>query len=377
MSARRVLGQVLTVVLVVLVVSMLLGQLLGQPVLLGFVTSDSMEPTIEKGDGFVALPAVVMGEPEPGDVVVFQARELHDGGLTTHRVVEETENGYITKGDNNPFTDQDAEEPPVTDGQIVAHAVQIDGEVLVIPGLGTAVTGLQSAVAAPFEGVETGRASSFLVFAGIALFVLAGLSGGGATRETTRERSRENVIAAWVVVAFSVTVVVGFATAAMVMPAGVHEFGLVATENPTDQKQVLRPGESATIEYDVHNGGFVPVLVMNDAASTGVSVEPDRAVLGGGDRAQVNATLTAPGETGRYLRAVEETRYLLVLPASVLVALHSLHPLLALVAVDVVVGAFVLAIALAVFGTGQLRLRSGPKTVPLKVRVRRRVQRWL
>jgi len=376
MSARRRLGQVLTVVLVVLVVSMLLGQLLGQPVLLGFVTSDSMEPTIEEGDGFVALPAVLMGEPEPGDVVVFQARELHDGGLTTHRVVEATENGYVTKGDNNPFTDQDGDEPPVTDGQIVAHAVQVDGTVLVIPGLGTAVTGLQSAVAAPFEGVETGRASSFLVFAGIALFVLAGLTGG-ATRETTRERSRENVIAAWVVVAFSVTVVVGFATAAMVMPAGVHEFGLVATENPTDQQQVLRPGESATIEYDVHNGGFVPVLVMNDAASTGVSVEPGRAVLGGGDRAQVNATLTAPGEPGRYLRSVEETRYLLVLPASVLVALHSLHPLLALAAVDVVVGGFVLAIAVAVFGTGQLRLRSGAKTVPLKVRVRRRVRRWL
>jgi signal peptidase len=376
MNGRRSLANAVTVALVVLVVAMLLGQLLGQPVLLGYVTTDSMEPTLEPGDGFVAVPAFLMGEPEPGDVVVYQARSLHDGGLTTHRVVRETENGYVTKGDANPFTDQDGGEPPVTDGQIVAYALQVNGEVVVVPGLGTVVGGLQSAVAAPLEGVGSGRASSVLVFAGIVLFLLAGLSGGGATRETARGRDRENVVAAWVVVLFSVTVVVAFATAAMVMPAGVHEFGLVSTQAPTDQAQVIAPGEQTTITYDVHNAGFVPVLVVNDAASEGVDVDPERAVVAGGSERQVNATLHAPEDTGRYLRAVEESRYLLVLPAGLVAALHSVHPLLALAAVDAVVAAFVLAIAVGVFGTGQLRLRSGT-SIPLKVRVRRRVQRWL
>jgi len=68
-------------------------QLLGQPILLGYVATGSMEPTMDAGDGFVSVPSAVTGDVEEGDVVVYQARELHDGGLTTHRVVGETEEG--------------------------------------------------------------------------------------------------------------------------------------------------------------------------------------------------------------------------------------------------------------------------------------------
>jgi signal peptidase len=375
MSPRRLLGNVAVVVVVVLVVAMLLGQLLGQPVLLGYVTSDSMAPQLEPGDGFVAIPAVLMDDPEPGDVVVFQSRQLEGGGLTTHRVVEETENGYITKGDNNPFTDQDADEPPVTDGQVVAYALQMNGEVVAIPGLGTAVSGVQSAIAAPFEGIGADRVGSGLVFAGIALFVLAGMSGGDR-RETTRHRDRQNVVAVWVVVVFAVVVVTAFATAAMVLPAGVHEFGVISSQQPTAENQVVRPGGAANVTYEVHNGGFLPVLVMHDPASNGVAVEPDRAVVGGGEREPVNVTMQAPSETGQYLRSVRESRYLLVLPAEVLAWLHSLHPLFALAVVDAIVAAFVFALAIAVFGTGQLRLRPSGGSVPLGIRLRRRVRRW-
>jgi signal peptidase len=376
MNGRGLVGKGVTVLVVVLVVAMLLGQLLGQPVFLGYVSTNSMEPTLEAGDGFVAVPAFLMGKPEPGDVVVFRARTLHDGGLTTHRVVAETENGYITRGDNNPFTDQDDDEPPVTDGQIVAYALQVNGEVVAIPGLGTVVSGVQSAIAAPFEGVGTDRVGSVLVFAGIALFVLAGLAGDRGYRDTSRGRDREGVIAAWIVVAFSVAVVVTFATAAMVVPATVHEFGLVTTENPTGESQVVRPGENATAEYELHNAGVIPVLVMQEPASDGVSVDPERVVVGGGERTPVNVTMQAPGDRGRYLRSVRETRYLLILPAGLLAALHSVHPLLGVVAVDVVVAAFVMAVAVAVFGTGQLRLRTGANSVPTRVRLRRRVQQW-
>jgi hypothetical protein len=60
-----------------------------------------------------------------------------------------------------------------------------------------------------------------------------------------------------------------------------------------------------------------------------------------------------------------------VLPPGVLAALHRISPLLALLAVDIVVAGFVIAGSVAVFGTGYLRLRAGPD-VPLSVRARRR-----
>jgi len=56
---REIAGQVGTVVLVAVLVSLVIGQALGQPVLLAYVESGSMEPTIDEGDGFVAIPSVV------------------------------------------------------------------------------------------------------------------------------------------------------------------------------------------------------------------------------------------------------------------------------------------------------------------------------
>ncbi len=93
MTARAFLERGVTVVIALIVVALLVGQLLGQPILLGYVATGSMEPTMSAGDGFVAIPSVVSGEVEEGDVVVYDARELHDGGLTTHRVVEVTDEG--------------------------------------------------------------------------------------------------------------------------------------------------------------------------------------------------------------------------------------------------------------------------------------------
>jgi len=148
MELRRIGTVALEAALVVFLVSMVVGQALGQPVLLGFVTSGSMEPTIETGDGFVAIPTAIAGPIEEGDVITFRAEEIQGGGLTTHRVVAETDRGYITRGDANPFTDQDGGEPPVSEAQIVAVAWQPGGTVVTVPGVGAVVTGTQDALAA-------------------------------------------------------------------------------------------------------------------------------------------------------------------------------------------------------------------------------------
>jgi len=84
MKLRSSVGTLLTVLFVAVVIAMLVGQQLGQPILLGFVVTGSMSPTLEPGDGFVAVPPAIAGDIEEGDVVTFDARELEGGGLTTH-----------------------------------------------------------------------------------------------------------------------------------------------------------------------------------------------------------------------------------------------------------------------------------------------------
>ena len=149
MNLRSTVGSGVIAMLVVVVLAMLVGQQIGQPILLGFVVTGSMSPTLEPGDGFIAVPPSLADEVEQGDVVTFNARQLQGGGLTTHRIVGETEEGYITRGDANPFTDQDSNEPPVQESQIKAVALQLGGDVVAIPNLGTAAIALQG-------GVETG-----------------------------------------------------------------------------------------------------------------------------------------------------------------------------------------------------------------------------
>ena len=366
------LGRALSTLALVVVVAMLVGAALGQPVGLGYVASGSMEPTLSTGDGFLAVPSAFV-EVEEGDVVVFEAQELHDGGLTTHRVVGETDQGYVTRGDANPFTDQDGPEPPVTDDQVVAVAPQIDGEVVSIPHLGTGVLALGAAV----EGIGPlgGSAGPLLVWLGLVLTGVALLSNRGAVQRTTdRSRSRPGVIGTRTLVVVVVLLVVIPVTAAMVVPGSVHTFGIASTTADSDDPLAIEPGESSTVEHTLHNDGVVPAVAVLEPTSEGIALESDRRSLPARSSESVAVTLSAPDEEGEYYLSFTEHRYLAVLPPAVLVWLHGVHPLLALSAVNLVALSGFLALAAVVAGLQPQRIRSS--TTPLAVRLRRTVLAW-
>ncbi|MCU4743880.1 signal peptidase I [Natronoglomus mannanivorans] len=388
MTARAILERTFTVVVAIVVIALVLGQLLGQPILLGYVTTGSMEPTIDAGDGFVAIPSAVAGSPEPGDVVVFEATELHDGGLTTHRIVDVTADGYVTAGDANPFTDQDGGEPPVSDGQIVATALQVNGHVVTIPHLGTAVMGIHGVVGGVFDAVtgplggseptDGTDAGAILVAMGVALLGLGVLFDrtGVEQRQATRSTSRENVLAIWAAIAVVLFVLVSLATVAMVLPSGVAAYELVSTDDPTDDPQVLAPGETGELTRTVDNAGYLPTVVVFEASSTGIATDPEWLTVGSRDTAETTVSLTAPDSSGEYTRHVGEHRYIMVLPPTLLVWLHGLHPLIAIAAVNGVVVGVVVAILLGLYGTGDLRIRRIGGHVAPSTRLRRKLQKW-
>ncbi|RQG92094.1 signal peptidase I [Natrarchaeobius chitinivorans] len=388
MTARAYLERGVGLALAVVVVTLLVGQLLGQPILLGYVATGSMEPTMSAGDGFVAVPAAVSGDIEEGDVVVYDARELHDGGLTTHRVVEVTDDGYVTAGDANPFTDQDGPEPLVSDGQIVATAWQVNGEVVTVPHLGTVVMGIQGIVTTATDAVGqvlglatddgTENAGALLVGVGIAMLAFGTLFDqfGPTRRETRRSRRRANVIGFWVALGLVLLVLVTFATAAMVVPAGTSEYGVVSTDSPTDDPQVLAPGETGELTRVTDNAGYVPIVAVYEAQSSGIETDPNWQTVGVRDDAETTVSLTAPESTGEYTRHVGEYRYLAVLPPTLLVALHGVHPLVAIAAVNGVVVGVVSLLVIVLFGTGDFRIRTTGDHVPLSTRIERKLRKW-
>ncbi len=374
-----------TALLVVIALALILGQLLGQPILLSYVETGSMQPTLDPGDGFVAVPAALAGPAEEGDVVTFQAEELHDGGLTTHRIVGETDRGYITRGDGNTFTDQDGSEPPVKETQIVAHALQINGQVVAIPHLGDVITGIGIALQtaqrtlASLLGTHAllgTQGLAYLLFgASLVYYIVGELRGGNERRRESHTRpSREDGLDPRLVVGALTALLVVGATLPMVVPAGTQEYGVVSAEFDSERPTVIPAGESDSLRSPVANGGLVPVVVYLEPASEGVDVRPHRTRLEAGELTNATVTLHAPDQTGYYRRFVAEHRYLAVLPPSAIDALYRIHPWAPIVAIDALIAVPFYVVGIALVGSGRIRDRSRNREFSVATRLRRAIR---
>ena len=387
MGVRSSLGTVGTLLLVAVVVAMLVGQQLGQPILLGFVVTGSMSPTLEPGDGFVAMPPELAGDIEEGDVVTFDARELQGGGLTTHRVVGETDEGYVTAGDANPFTDQDGDEPPVQESQIVAVAWEFNDEVVVIPSIGTVALAIQGAVGAAVgllsglpggDAIADGDLGSIMVGGGVLLLLYsfaADLFGGGRDGRE-RSQSRGGATRAGLVLGVILLLILVPATASMVVPSGVNDLTIVSSQSPSGDPTVIERGGTQTVEYNVTNDGYVPQVAIIEPASTGVTVAETTHWVPRGGSADTVATIHAPDETGVYFRAISERQYIGILPLSVIVALHTIHPWVAIAAIDLTIAVFVTAVFAVAVGFEPLRFRDTDRDTSVADKLRRTIRRW-
>jgi signal peptidase len=301
-------------------------------------------------------------------VIVFRAQTLHGGGLTTHRVVRETDRGYITRGDANPFTDQSNDEPPVKDAQVVAVAWQVGGRVVVIPHLGDAVTGIRDGLQAVQVRLSAllgtrallgtqGLAYLFFGLSTLYYLVASWRESGRRGRSRERETGRETGLDPRLVVGAITLLLVAGATAPMVAQSGSERYAVVSAEFDSERPTVIRSGESATLTYAVGNGGYVPVVSYVEPASEGVATEPGRVQVGPRSVANVSVTLHAPPETGYYRRFVVEHRYLALLPLPVLDALYRAHPWAPVVVVDLLLGVPFYLLGLTLVGSGNVRTR--------------------
>ena len=371
MTLKRALSRVVTIAIVVAFVGLLLSGWLGQPVVLGYVTTESMAPTLAPSDGFIAVPAAVSGPVATGDVITFRAEVLHGGELTTHRVVGTTEGGYITKGDNNPITDQSGSaEPPVRDAQIVATALQVGGWVVPIPGLGHFVTGSQSVLETTQYRLAGLVGSRFLLgtqgLATLTSILLFGVYAVDVWKESTRNeksrtrtRSRDDGSNPRVLVGALALLLVAATTAGMVGPSTTHEFQTVQLET-----------ESATLH--VSNSASIPMVVYLEPKSEQIAATPTRVTVPPRSTEQVTVTVRPPDGTTDYRRYLGEHRYTAILPRPVLDVLYEIHPLAPVLAIDGLVGGAFYALGIWLIGQGRVRDRVRERSVSLLGRSRRR-----
>lgn len=336
MDIRKVLETVVIALLLLIAIAVVAGQLLGYPFLIGYVETASMEPTLNVGDGFIALPTWVGGGVSEGDVVTYDAQHLDDGGMTTHRIMEETPEGYITRGDGNPFTDQEAGEPPVQDSQIQATALQIGTTTIAIPYVGHIIGFLQGALGAitgvfGFVAPTSPQFVSITIILGVGLIVVGLLSGllESKRRRIGRSVGRDGLVhSSYVLVilllAIGLPLMVG-----MSLPSGTDDVTILSATTPDSDPTVILAGQTDETTYEVENTQVIPSIVVLEAQSTGVTFEESVLHIPSGGTAETTLRMSAPEDTGLYVRSRSEYHYPHVLPTSVLLSLHDIHPFIA------------------------------------------------
>jgi signal peptidase len=370
----------LTIAGFVLVLTLIVGALVGQPVLLSFVVSGSMSPTIQEGDGFVAIPEQVAGDIEQGDVIVFQSQEIRGGELTTHRVVGETESGYITRGDANPFTDQDGAEPPVTESRIVAVAWQPGGQVVTIPNLGTAilagrvvVTNILTAVTTVLgveQAAESWQAGSVMLVSGVILFAISIGSGivSGSSRERERSRGQDTFDPRYAAL-FLTAIIIVPANIAMVAPSSTHQIptGEIAAGSN------IAPGDPVEATLVANNEDALVTMLVVFNASGRTTIENRWLDVPGGETDSTALYAPAPPRGEQKVVTVSEYRYIVLLPPTVIIAMHDIHPLVALGVINAALTVAVLAFVIGLLGTSKRRVRDTDRDIPLYLRLKRRL----
>lgn len=270
------------------------------PIHVSYVYSDSMEPTLDVNDGYV----VVSGAVEQGDIAVFHSSERNE--YVTHRVVDRTDAGFVTKGDNNDVTDQSTGHPYVQREDIVGTVLTVGGEPLTIPNLGVVASLL---------------AGNRLLVAAIGGLLVVGSMLYDAADSDRPGRSIVRVSD----VTHPLLVVALLAAVGILLTGAVtHDMTFVAVDGGGGGANTLTVGEPGTEELliSVPSRSFTYRMLDTEGA-TMTAYEANASA--------VSATLRIPPQDthGTHDASLAVYRYPAVLPEGVVRSLHTTSPVFA------------------------------------------------
>jgi signal peptidase len=280
-----------------------------------------MEPVIQVNDGFIVLPCSKL---KSGDIIMYRPVILQ-APYITHRIIEITENGYITKGDNAPCKDQDNKEPVVSKDRIVGRVVTICGSPLVFCGLGKLASFLQFGL-----GMYSGKISVMFLVLSIITAIIPNHKSHRKKKTQYRLRLRHiyRVIVIIAVMFTAVTVYLG---------SNVCKIKYLVSEYPGISGDQVEVNKSGQLKIIVKNMGFFPTFTIISAAEP-LFVYASPECIRPRCEEEVIINVLPQRRTGIYHGYIRICKYPALLPRTCVVSLHRLHPVIADIASSLTLG---------------------------------------
>ena len=318
---KSLIEYTLLALLAVLVIGSLLGALLDRPVFISYAYSGSMAPTIDKGDVFFINPFV--RNPKVGDIVVFRAGKT----WVVHRIVAITEEGYLTKGDNNIATDQQTHNvPPVAGEQIGGRVITVNGHVPKIPELG--------------NYIDNGLSDRGKMFLG-ALLVVVGIIAFGSGERPKRIRKNKFISIKFRTLFMLTSVFLILMVAISIFVSWeLIPIAYSVTSAGGSREGWYLPGEEFQTEVTIRNNNIYPMVYYISAEPPVTEVSSEKFYLSRDEEDNLIVTIVTPQTTAMYTTKVRVNAYPKLLPSSLMDSLYSIHPMMPLLAILTEVAAF-------------------------------------
>lgn len=290
----------------------------GAPVLT-YVYSNSMEPLIKVNDAFLVWPS---SDYEVGDIVMYRPHVL-EAHYITHRIIAVGNNGYITKGDNSPYKDQDSGEPEVLSDSIVGKVVCINGQPLILPGLGNLSSTLK------IDKYSKYLSGIFLILAIITLLT-------GNKRNIRKRKSKHRIRLRQVyngALVLSMFIVI----LSIYLGSQVTQIQYLVSEYPGNLGDQIEVNKSGKLVMQVKNSGFIPVWPVVKGIDP-ISFSDGPQFLGPLSTKTLLLDVVPQHQTGLYQGYVQVYYYPILMPKTWVEFLHEINPFLAIMAEGLAIG---------------------------------------
>ncbi|WP_456328461.1 signal peptidase I [Archaeoglobus sp.] len=338
------IGDILTLLAVVFLLVSVTGFILDRPVLISYVTSDSMTPTLNKGDLFLINP---FSKGKTGDIIVFKM----NGHWTVHRIYAETSEGYITKGDNNVATDQQG-------GR--SDAIRKEDVV------GTVVTIFDKPIKIPYVGmyIQEFSKSTKNLYIAIVVIVLGSILLTAGGKDRVRKRKKRVVKVKYK----TLYTIVSAVTIAIILISIVATWGTVGFNYASTLAGGQKEGwYLPNTEFDrpivIENKAFYPMYYILSPKGDRIALDKTDFMLMRNEKESINVHVKVPVNTKIYYEQIDVYTYPPLLPTDLIKRLWNLNPYLPLVAFSIEIAG---VLAIVYFATG-----SGEEEI-VKIKIRRK-----